>query len=232
VAAGYLADERHGPLPALLLVLTFTTGLIDAMSVLGLGRVFVANMTGNIVFLGLALAQVPGFSVPLTLASVIGFLAGGLAGGSISRRSANRGVALRTSCLVQLVLIVIALVVAAATGPRHLPWAAEAAVVSLCAVAMGLQNAMTQHLGVPELATNVLTSTLTRMAADGHRLPAHTSRRVLSVVSLFLGASVGALLVLHLSLVAPLATVAALEAGVLGWCARDVRRGRAWITAA
>ena len=53
---------KPGSLPALLVVLTITTGLIDAVSVLGLGRVFTANMTGNIVFLGFALARVPEFS--------------------------------------------------------------------------------------------------------------------------------------------------------------------------
>ena len=35
-----------------LLLLTFGTGIIDAISVLVLGHVFVANMTGNVIFLG------------------------------------------------------------------------------------------------------------------------------------------------------------------------------------
>lgn len=50
---------RHGPLPPLLLVLTVVTGLVDAVSYLELGRVFVANMTGNVVFTGFALAGAP-----------------------------------------------------------------------------------------------------------------------------------------------------------------------------
>ena len=37
---------------ACLLLLTFATGIVDAISVLALGHVFVANMTGNIIFLG------------------------------------------------------------------------------------------------------------------------------------------------------------------------------------
>ena len=53
-AAAYFADEKHGPLPALLLLLTIVTGLVDAASILALGRVFVANMTGNVVFVGFA----------------------------------------------------------------------------------------------------------------------------------------------------------------------------------
>jgi len=53
----------HGPLPPLLLGLTLVTGLVDAFSYLVLGRVFVANMTGNVVFLGFAVAGASGFSV-------------------------------------------------------------------------------------------------------------------------------------------------------------------------
>ena len=55
--------ERHGPLPPLLLGLTAVTGLVDAFSYLVLGHVFVANMTGNVLFLGFALAGAPGFSI-------------------------------------------------------------------------------------------------------------------------------------------------------------------------
>ncbi len=73
-------------LPALLLVLTVTTGLIDAVSVLGLGRVFTANMTGNIVFLGFALAGVPGFSRPRSLAALAAFLVGAVIGGRLGAR--------------------------------------------------------------------------------------------------------------------------------------------------
>jgi uncharacterized membrane protein YoaK (UPF0700 family) len=43
-------------LPALLLALTAVTGFVDAVSYLALGHVFTANMTGNVVFLGFAMA--------------------------------------------------------------------------------------------------------------------------------------------------------------------------------
>lgn len=57
----FLYNKEHGPLPALLLGLTAVTGVVDAISILALGRVFVANMTGNIVFIGLAIAHAPAF---------------------------------------------------------------------------------------------------------------------------------------------------------------------------
>ena len=47
-----MSVTRHvRPLPPTLLLLTLTTGLVDAVSFLGLGHVFTANMTGNVVFL-------------------------------------------------------------------------------------------------------------------------------------------------------------------------------------
>jgi uncharacterized membrane protein YoaK (UPF0700 family) len=57
------AQSPHGPLMPLLIVMTFVTGLVDAFSYLVLGHVFVANMTGNVVFLGFALAGAPDFSI-------------------------------------------------------------------------------------------------------------------------------------------------------------------------
>src|SRR3989449_7800111 len=77
-------QERPASLPLLLLALTVTTGLIDAVSVLGLGRVFTANMTGNVVFLGFALARVPGFSLVRSLAALAAFLAGAVIGGRLA----------------------------------------------------------------------------------------------------------------------------------------------------
>ncbi len=74
-------DDRHGPLPPLLLALTVVTGLVDAFSYLVLGHVFVANMTGNVVFLAFALAGASGFSIPASLLALGAFFVGaGVAG--------------------------------------------------------------------------------------------------------------------------------------------------------
>src|SRR5947209_11985876 len=83
---------RHGPLPALLLVLTVATGVVDAVSILALGRVFIANMTDNIVFIGSALAGTPGFSLVASLLALTGFLLGAaLCGPAITRWRGARG---------------------------------------------------------------------------------------------------------------------------------------------
>ena len=94
--AAFLADARdtvipgrtgrHGPLPSLLISMTLVTGLVDAFSYLVLGHVFVANMTGNVVFLGFALAGAPGFSITASLTAVAAFAAGALLGGRLGSR--------------------------------------------------------------------------------------------------------------------------------------------------
>lgn len=84
------ANPDHGPLPALLLILTVVTGVVDAVSILSLGRVFVANMTGNVVFVGFAVAGAPGFSLAASLFALGGFLAGALVGGLLAQRVTPR----------------------------------------------------------------------------------------------------------------------------------------------
>src|SRR5260370_2735224 len=77
---------KDGPLPPLLVALTLVTGLVDAFSYLALGRIFVANMTGNVVFLGFALAGAPGFSIAATLLALGAFIAGAFGGGALAAR--------------------------------------------------------------------------------------------------------------------------------------------------
>ena len=62
-----VAHPAYGPLPGLLLILTAVTGVVDSISILALGRVFVANMTGNVVFAGFAIVGAPGFSLSASL---------------------------------------------------------------------------------------------------------------------------------------------------------------------
>lgn len=109
VRTSLLRDPGHGPLPVLLLAMTTATGLVDAVSVLGHGRVFVANMTGNVVFLGFAVAGLPGFALAASLGAVGGFLVGALAGGRfVAAREAQRGRLLRDTVLAEIVLLPVA----------------------------------------------------------------------------------------------------------------------------
>src|SRR3954464_3570827 len=85
VGAGAARSIRH-PLARALLALTFSTGLVDAVSYLGLGRVFTANMTGNVVLLGFGIAGSGGLPVVAPLVSLASFLAGSAAGGVLALR--------------------------------------------------------------------------------------------------------------------------------------------------
>jgi uncharacterized membrane protein YoaK (UPF0700 family) len=76
--------------PRVLLVLTFVTGMVDAVSLLALGRVFTANLTGNVVFIGLALAGMPEFSLSRSLTALVGFLAGAVLGGRLAESMSQR----------------------------------------------------------------------------------------------------------------------------------------------
>jgi uncharacterized membrane protein YoaK (UPF0700 family) len=222
-------DPRHGALPLLLLVLTTTSGVIDAVSILGLGRVFVANMTGNIVFIGFAIAAVPGFSLAASVAALGGFLIGAFTGGAmVDAFGKHRGLLLRNACGLESVLVASALVVTL-IADEDKGRGAKAAVAALCAVAMGIQNTAARRIAVPDLTTTVLTMTLTGIAADVCRSGAATiTRRVLAVLTMFAGAIGGALLVLHTRLAWALALALFLLAVVTVAAALLSRRPAAW----
>lgn len=222
------AASKHGPLPPLLLVLTVVTGLVDAVSILRLGRVFVANMTGNVVFTGFALVKAPGFSLSASLAALAGFLVGAFAAGGLTRRLGHdRGVLLRAGAAVELILVAAALATTAGLPSA----AARVSIAALLALAMGIQNAVARRLAVPDLTTTVLTMTLTGIAADirteGHGR-AGLSRRLLAVVTMFAGAAGGALLVLHVGTAAALGVAVGLLTAVTVSAALAVRRPGEW----
>src|ERR1700682_4610749 len=86
LARSLVADAAFGPLRGPLLLLTVVTGVVDAVSILALGRVFVANMTGNVVFAAFAVVGAPGFSLAASLFALAGFLIGAYAGGAMITR--------------------------------------------------------------------------------------------------------------------------------------------------
>ncbi|MEU9451677.1 YoaK family protein [Streptomyces sp. NPDC048277] len=210
-------EARGVRLVAVLVTLTMVSGLIDAVSFLGLGHVFTANMTGNVVILGFAAAGAPGFSVPHTAASLACFLLGALVGGRVSARFWGRS----RRTWTRATLAVEAALVASAAGvalTRPDGAATTYVLIALTAFAMGLRNANVRKLGVPDLtATTVLTTTLTGLVAEsrfGDGTARHSTRRVAAVVAMLAGANLGAWLVLHHHLGIPL-LVAAAASGLL-----------------
>lgn len=224
-------DSRDGPLPPLLLTLTVVTGLVDAVSYLKLGHVFVANMTGNVVFLGFGIAGAAGISVWASLTALGSFLIGGICGGRIGARWAgDRGRHLTAATSTELLLVTSALVVAA-FSPHRIGADSRYAVIVLLAIAMGVQNATARKLAVPDLTTTVLTMTLTGVAADAALAGGHGSklgRRALSVAAMLLGALIGGLLALKVDNPAPLAVAAGLLAIVSFFTYRASRSIPPW----
>jgi uncharacterized membrane protein YoaK (UPF0700 family) len=200
--------------PALLLTLTAVTGVVDAVSYLRLGHTFVANMTGNVVFLGFGIAGAADVSAPAALVALAAFLLGALAGGRLARRrDDHRGRHLAVATTIGLAGLLVALAVSLLWGDQA-PAARYLLIVAL-ATTLGLQNATARTLAVPDLTTTVLTLTLTGLAADspwGANKPSKPLRRLASVVAMFAGALVGAVLVLRANVPAALGLATALQA--------------------
>ncbi|MGD1066847.1 MAG: YoaK family protein [Vulcanimicrobiaceae bacterium] len=208
-----LNDPRHGPLPALLILLTLVSGIVDAVSYLRLGNVFVANMTGNVVFLGFSAAGAPGISAGASILAMVCFALGALiAGRLVARHGAHRGKLLVAATAVQCGLVVVATLLAALLPPTMAP--ERYAVVAVMALAMGLQNAAARRIGVPDLTTTVVTMTFTGLIADasGGTGGPPMWRRVTAIVSMCVGAFIGGLLVLRIGTLVALATAAVMLA--------------------
>ena len=210
---------RHGPLPPLLVSMTLVTGLVDAFSYLVLGHVFVANMTGNVVFLGFALAGAPGFSIAASLVAMVAFAAGALLGGRLGARHREHRARLHSTAALAQATFVAAGVVLAILGGGHPAPGYRYALIAVLGLSMGIQNASARTLAVPDLTTTVLTLTITGIAADSTLAGGQGSkagRRLVSVAAMLAGALVGAVLIRHTEVFIPLAiALATIIAGAL-----------------
>jgi uncharacterized membrane protein YoaK (UPF0700 family) len=196
--------------------LTAVTGLVDAASYLRLGRVFVANMTGNVVFLGFSVNPHSGLSPLASLTAIGGFLLGALVGGRAAARFSGRerGWLFTMFAVQAAIMAVVALLFGLGAGVGH--GNGRYAAIAVLALTLGIQNSTVRHLSAPDLTTTVLTLTLTGLAADSflaHGSGARPARRVGSVAAMLAGAAVGAGL-LQVSVTPVLALAATLVAVV------------------
>ncbi|WP_042387125.1 YoaK family protein [Streptacidiphilus melanogenes] len=197
VPTGAEIGDGH-PLTVSLLVLTLVSGVVDAVSYLGLGHVFTANMTGNVVVVGFAIAGAPGFSAAGSLTSLGAFLVGSAWAGrlAIRHRHSSRPRWFRTALLLEASLQALATVIGFVAGVRH----TQLGLIAVLGLSMGLRNGTVRKLAVRDISTTVLTMTLTGIAADSSLAGGANTRlrrRVLTVVAMIAGAAPGAVLVLH-----------------------------------
>jgi uncharacterized membrane protein YoaK (UPF0700 family) len=187
-------------MPYVLLGMTAVTGLVDAVSFLSFGRVFTANMTGNVVFLAFAIAGVPGLSTARSACALVAFLAGAVVGGrTMAGRDSDSQLRWTLFAFgLELALLSIATVVSIGYRGPEASTAQLYFLIVLTGLAMGIRNATIRKLAVPDLTTTVLTLTVTGLAADsslaGGRNP-RWQRRAASVIAMFVGAGLGALLI-------------------------------------
>jgi uncharacterized membrane protein YoaK (UPF0700 family) len=147
-------------------VLSLTAGSVDVISLLGLGGLFTAHITGNLAILavhlggGGAAPLAPMLSVPVFMV-VLGLtrlLVGGLEA---------IGLASLRPLLLQFLLLAGFLVLCVAAGPRLDPNAANAIVAGMLGVAaMAVQNALVQISLQGAPSTAVMTSNVTRFTMD------------------------------------------------------------------
>jgi uncharacterized membrane protein YoaK (UPF0700 family) len=177
MAADALASPVSDRLTVIaLLLLTFATGLVDAIGVLVLGHIFVANMTGNIIFLGFWF--VPGTGIDLTAAIVafVGFITGTVIGGRLARHLGSRSRRWLTTSLSIEIVTLIALSILGGTGAVSYHNDTKLILIAGLAITFGVQNSTARQFGVQELSTTVLTSTVVGIGVDS-RLAGGTGER-------------------------------------------------------
>jgi len=204
----------------LMLALTFSTGVVDAMGYLGLDRVFTGNMTGNVVLLGMAMAG--GNSLPILrpALALAFFMLGAALAGRLLRRNGEGWSPQTSAALLAVSLGLWALTVFVLLAPVQADPTLGSTVTSALALLMGTQAATAKRLKVAEITTVVVTSTITGLASDSRLAGGKGTfwqRRALAIVLIMLGALAGAAaLHVHLALALALAAVIATAVTVTG----------------
>jgi uncharacterized membrane protein YoaK (UPF0700 family) len=178
-----------------LLLLTFATGIVDAVSVLALGHIFVANMTGNVIFLGFWFVPHSGIDLTAAIVAFVSFLAGTVLGGRFARHIDSEVRLWLTVALGAEVVVLLTLSILAGAGVLNYHDNTKLILTAGLAVTFGSQNATARLFGIQELSTTVLTSTIVGLGFDsrlaggsGHR----EKLRYSVVVTMCAGAVAGA----------------------------------------
>ncbi|WP_310189584.1 YoaK family protein [Bacillus sp. 3255] len=147
------------------LVLCLIAGIVDVIGYLGLGHVFTANMTGNLVLIGIAIGQAKPLAVLRSILAFIGFIAGIALATVIVKRDRedqlwSRGATIALG-IEGLLLFIAALLSYAGDSDRYLY-----ILILLLSVGMGMQTTVARHLKVAGISTTVLTNNLANVIED------------------------------------------------------------------
>ncbi len=194
----------------LMLALTFSTGMIDAVGYLGLDHVFTGNMTGNVVILGMGLLGADHLPVLGPVVALVLFMAGAATAGRVLRPIPAGWTRRSTTLFAVVGGILAAAAFALAPFGGAVPLPLQYIATGALGLAMGMQAAAARHIAVKDVTTVVVTSTLTGLAADsvlGARTGQAWKRRAGAVLLIGLGALVGAA-ALHVQIALGLAIAA------------------------
>ncbi len=193
----------------LLVALTVSCGAVDAVSFLGLGKVFSAFMTGNLAFLGFRIGGAPGPSIPRVLGATAGFALGAFLTARIVRRTpSSNGVWPRPAILSLAVALVFqaAFLALWASVSGHPSAGSGDELIALSGVAMGMQTATVFSLGVRADFTTAATATLAVLMGDlaGWSQTWPERRRLAAtIIGLIVGATIGGFLLVNARTWAP-----------------------------
>jgi uncharacterized membrane protein YoaK (UPF0700 family) len=207
-SSGAASPDRQFVRDVLLVALTVASGAVDAISYFGLGKIFSAFMTGNIVFLGFGIAETEGPDVIPVLVALSMYALGAYLGLRFtSRRTQDPGLwPPAMTVLLGLVAIAEAFFLVGWLATTDHPSAQIAYVfIALLSLAMGIQTAAVRSLGVQGIFTTAGTFTLVAFVGTftGSRSRAEMPRLAGVLLGLIVGALAGGLLFLHARSYAP-----------------------------
>lgn len=178
-----------------LLLLTFATGLVDAISLLALGHVFVANMTGNIIFLGFWFVPHSGIDMTAAVVAFVSFILGTIIGGRFARHLESRVRLWLTTALGTEVLLLTVLSALAGIGVVNYHDDGKLILIAGLAVSFGAQSVTARRFAIQELSTTVLTGTIVSIGMDSRLAGGRGDRRKLRygvIATMLAGAMLGA----------------------------------------
>jgi uncharacterized membrane protein YoaK (UPF0700 family) len=202
---------------AILIGLTFAAGGVDAVSFLGLGQIFTANMTGNTVLLAVSAAQQNLFPAVRSLLALIAFSMGAFAAGRYLGREEHPKIwpPRHTPLLLIELVLLLGFAIGWLLTSGHPERAVLYPLIVTSAFAMGLQAALARSFALKGITTTVMTTALTGLMADlaalGTSGPAQR-RWAAVIVALFAGAVSTGVVMIHAYDAAPLLPVTAVAA--------------------
>jgi uncharacterized membrane protein YoaK (UPF0700 family) len=227
--------SRQQLLTLIAIALTFGSGANDVAAFTRLGGVFTSVMTGNIVFLGLAVAERSVSLASHTAVAIAGYSTGVAVATWVSNGFKQRSPAggasvlpghVRWTLSAELVLLAGGAVGWEITGARP-GGGAEFALLAVAAAAMGVQSAAVNEMGFSNFSTTFLTGTLTWLVSSAARPggdAADWPRRLSALIALAAGACLSGYLVANAARVVPVLALAGVGTGLV-LSRRAVREG-------